>query len=476
MSIFLVRYSEIGLKGPKARNDMETRLVRNLKISHKMLSQDITIRTERGRIFVYSNYAMDSFKSISRVMGVKSFSEVLSVDFNNIDDIVDSVKNIFTEKVRGRTFAVSTRRTGNHKFTSIDVSKRIADSIYSESKGVDLKNPEIQISIEIRQNKAYIIKDTTEGPGGLPIGSEARMTALISGGIDSPVAAWMMLKRGSPVDMIFLSLAYPLDAIQFLKNARSLYENWYFGYDPNIYIIDAGRLVDQYLSKGLMKYANVSFKKVMYNIAQKIGLKTGSYGIITGESSGQVSSQTPENLKELSRNMELPVHRPLIGFDKDDIIKMSRKIGTFSNDKFGEFCSLFGDNPITHIEREELQQDLDNLIGYFPSSTEIHILKGSQIDSFMSMIDRDYEIDAIAKDDVVIDLRDRLSYKQWHFKDALNIPMDKVVEKVRAFGNERKIVLYCQKGLQSAHMASRLRELGYNAFYLNVEKIRNQTP
>ncbi|MGP6206417.1 THUMP domain-containing protein [Cuniculiplasma sp. SKW3] len=474
MSIFLVRYSEIGLKGPKARNDMEKRLVRNIKISHKMMNKEVKIRTERGRIFVYSEDSETSSRCISRVMGVKSLSEVMPIDFKDIEDIVKVVQNIYVEKVKGRTFAVTTRRTGKQNFTSVDVSKIVADSLYSESKGVDLKNPEVQISIEIRENKAYLITDTVSGPGGLPIGSEARMTALISGGIDSPVAAWMLLKRGSPVDMVFLSMAYPLDAVQFLNNAKSLYENWYFGYDPKIYIVDVGRLVDQYLSRGKMKFANVSFKKIMYKIAERIGMENGSYGIITGESSGQVSSQTPENLRELSRGMELPVHRPLLGFDKDEIIQLSRKIGTFGNDRFGEFCSLFGDVPITHITQEELQSDMDKLIDYFPSNKEIHIIRGSEISSFMKLIDRDYETSVIGDDDIVIDLRDRLSYKQWHFPNAINLTMDKVIDKVKDMEGERKIVLYCQKGLQSAHIASRLREMGYNAFYANIENVKNQ--
>ena len=475
MNIFLVRYSEIGLKGQKTRKDMETRLVRNIKISHKMMGLEVDVKAERGRIFAYSNDRNSSIKCLSRVMGIKSFSEVNLVESGSMDRIVDAVKTMFLDKVRGKTFAVSTRRTGNHSFTSIELSRAVADSIYMESRGVDLSNPEIQINIEVRGNSAYVIRDRIDGPGGLPLGSEAKLTALVSGGIDSPVAVWMMLKRGSPVDMIFVSLAYPLDARQFLRNAKSLYDNWYFGYDPIIYIVDAGRLVDQYLSKGKMKFSNVSFKKIMYNIGEKLAKETGCYGIITGESSGQVSSQTPENLMQLSRMMEIPVHRPLIGLDKDEIIQISRKIGTFSNDDFGEFCSLFGEVPITHIKREELQQDMDNLYDYFPSRGEIHKLRGSQIDSLLNTSDQNYEKDVIEDGDTVIDLRDRLSYKQWHHPGSINVQMDQVFEKVREMENKGSIILYCQKGLQSAHVAARLREMGYSAFYTKIDRIRNQT-
>ena len=108
---------------------------------------------------------------------------------------------------------------------------------------------------------------TLEGPGGLPLGTEGKMVSLISGGIDSPVSTWMMMRRGSPVDLIFISLANPIDTKHFLNKALILYSNWYSGYNPYIYIVDASRLITDYLFKGKMKYANVSYKRKMYEIA-----------------------------------------------------------------------------------------------------------------------------------------------------------------------------------------------------------------
>ncbi len=475
MNTFLVRYSEIGLKGPRTRNDMEKRLVKNIKIAHSLKGYEVRIRTERGRIFVESENRETSINCLSRIMGIKSFSEVFPLEFSGILEIVNFVKNIYWERVRGKKFAVSVKRAGEHNFSSMDLEIKIADSLYSNSSGVDLKNPEVKIEVEVRGNVAYVISERINGPGGLPVGSEGRMTAMVSGGMDSPVAAWYMLRRGSPVDMVFFSLAYPIDVTQFLKNAQALYENWYFGYDPDIFIIDAGRLVDDYLAKGKMKFANVSFKKIMYTITEKIANDTKSNGIITGESSGQVSSQTPENLRELSRFMDIPIHRPLLGFDKDEIIDLAKKIGTYNPDPFGEFCAIFGETPVTRIKREELDEDMQNLYGYFPSKEEIHRIKGSKIYEFLDSIHEKYEIDKIGQDDIVIDLRDPLTFKQWHYPGAINLSLSKVYEKMSTMEDNKKIILYCQKGLQSAHVAARLNSMGYQAYFINLDRIRNQT-
>ena len=462
-TLYLIRYSEIGLKGKSTRNSMELKLIRNIKVALSKNNIHGEFFRERGRIYAVTD--LPAVSSLRNVMGIKSFSEVFFMTFKNPTEVVHEVIILFSDQLKGKTLASRVRRSGKHDFTSIEIDKMIGDALYKYSSGIDLTNPDIEMQVEIRDNRAYIIKNWIEGPGGLPLGSEGKMISLVSGGIDSPVSTWMMMRRGSPVDMLFISMAHPVDTMEFLKAAKRLYDRWYNGYDPDIFILDISRFMDEYLFRGKMKYGNVSFKKFIYNMAEKLCLDRKYCGIITGESSGQVSSQTPENLMELSRGMEFPVHRPLIGMDKDWIISMAREIGTFESSTLGDFCALFSETPITRIKREELEHDMKNISTYTPLESEFIKLKGSQISSFMENISGNIQIDKMPEKAIYLDLRDLNSYDAWHPEGAIHTSPVKINKQVQSLDKNQPIVLYCKKGLQSAHFASRLRKLGYDAYF-----------
>ncbi len=478
MKKYLVRYSEIGLKTRKVRGMMETRLIDNaLKVIHSD-GKNATSSRERGRIYFDSED--DLSDQLSRVMGIKSFSEVITYTFETLDDIIEKGVEICVKNVENRTFAVNSRRSGNHTFTSMDIDRKLGEALLPFSKGVDIHSPDVRIELEIREKTCYFLLDHINGPGGLPVGTEGKMISLISGGIDSPVATWLMLKRGSPVDMLFISLADPVDTRQFLEKAHILYRKWYSGYNPRIFIVDASRLVDQYLYTGKMKYANVSFKKILYNIGEMIARREKAYGIITGESSGQVSSQTPENLFELSRNMEFPVIRPLIGMDKDWIMDMARSIGTFNNDSSEEFCALFSEKAITKIKRDELEEDMKRLSDYTPSEEEILEIRGTDIENVLYSMkkEKDFRIKSVEElpdHYVIADVRDPLSFKKSHPEGALNINQGNLKTFIDSLKQEDVIVFYCKKGLQSAGYAGKLRNKGYNAYYTDEKVMENQT-
>ena len=475
-NVYLLRYSEIGLKGKKTRNQMEIRLINNLSRSIISKGKTGTFVRERGRIFVVS--AEEISKEISQVMGVKSFSSVKVIKFKDKQKLAEEIKGLFLERISGRKYAVYTRRTGSHDFTSMEMDRLVGDLLYPYSSGVDLRNPDIRIEIEIRNNLAYVIMQTFEGPGGLPLGTEGKMISLISGGIDSPVSTWMMMRRGSPVDMIFISLANPIDTKNFLSKALILYSEWYSGYNPFIYIVDASRLITDYLFRGKMRYANVSYKRKMYEIADNIAQKSGAYAIITGESSGQVSSQTPENLYELSMGIKTVIHRPLIGLDKDWIIDQARKIGTFHNDSTEEFCALFGERPITKVKHQELMEDVERISSYFPNESEIIRIRGNEIEEYLKKIGNpEYEIKSVEnmpENSLVVDVRDPVSYKSWHPDGAININPGSIDQLDELNKEKKPVVFYCKQGLQSAYMAGRLRKKGYDAFFASEKIFRNQ--
>lgn len=472
--MFIIRYSELGLKGPRARSQMEGRLIANLteKLRKKNISAEI--RKESGRIFLYSDASTPEVSEcISGIFGIKSFSYAEETDFNSLEDIISHAKEKFSAEVSGKKFVVRVRRFGEHQFTSIDVEREVGGALFPYSSGVSIKNPEVRIFIEIRKKKAYYFDNINRGPGGLPLGSQGKVVSLMSGGIDSPVATWMIMKRGCPADIVFVSLAHPVDTIEFTEQLIRFCDMWCNGYDPYVHIVDGSVIVQSLNDSQLFTYPNVSFKKVLYRLAERISNESGSYGIVTGESIGQVSSQTVENLYSLSMSIHVPVFRPLVGMDKDEITLKCSKIGALPMESLGEFCSIFAKNPITKIRPDQLDKDIvsDQMIENILAGETV--LRGSEIGQYHDQLVRENAAKTtIESPDFIIDLRNKEDYNQWHYPGAISLSLNDLTR----FSSEnpgKKYLLYCKKGLQSAAGAVMLSKLGNEAMFANIEYMKN---
>jgi Thiamine biosynthesis ATP pyrophosphatase len=248
MVVLIVRYGEITIKGLSTRSRMEKLLARNIVVGLRSMGIETRIKRGQGRLFVEipDDKIRESIDLISRVFGVKSVSPAKVYGFGNLNDLASIAVKEWSELVRGRTFAVRVRRVGNHPFTSIDVARVVGAALKPFSAGVDLERPGVELFMEIRGNNAYLFTEIVKGPGGLPLGSEGRLLALISGGFDSPVAAWFMMKRGVYVDALFCSLAYPVDVINFLRVSNALFNKWSIGYDPRLFILDCSQLINEF--------------------------------------------------------------------------------------------------------------------------------------------------------------------------------------------------------------------------------------
>ncbi len=471
--MLLVRYSEIGLKGHYARSRMENLLVRNISMSLESSAIAHSISKEQGRIYIETSENEKAIERVRHIFGVKSVSVVEMHTFDGIDDLRKLAVEKFSQKVSGKRFAVRARRTGTHPFTSLELERIVGEDLLPFANSVSLADPEITVYLEVREKRLYIFSDIVGGPGGLPLGSEGKMTALVSGGIDSPVAAWTMMKRGCRVDLVFVALADPLDTETFLTQAGKLISGYSWGYDPRIWIVNGSDLVEE-LTSGKFRYPNVSFKRILYLIAEKIARREESLGLITGESLGQVSSQTPENLRTLSLNLSLPVYRPLIGMDKDEIVRISREWDLMPGSSLGEFCSLFADSASLNVTPEQLEAEPinDGLIESLISGGEE--IRGSEIKQYLESRNmQDLTIPDKLSGAVVIDMRSREKFEKWHYPGAVSVRLKDLDQFAKGLDREKQVVLYCSKGLQSAHAAARLRKEGFNAFYTDEETIRD---
>lgn len=324
--MYLLRYSEIALKSLPVRRRWEDVLITNLQ---KALP-GCKVRKSWGRIWLEG--PVDPVK-LKKVFGIVSFSECERCSLQEMDSyIMDFCMRADLDKAK--TFALRLRRVGDHPFTSHEKTVELADKILERFPNlkVNLDNPDVAIYVEIRDNDCYLYRDVIKGAGGLPLGVEGKLVALFSGGIDSPVAAWMMMKRGCKIIPVYADLT-SFSSEGALKKAEAVIETLK-AYQPDIEL----RVVkDDFLSRAklvmrkydLENYTCLICKRHMYRLAESIAMEVGAKGIVTGESLGQVASQTLDNLFVLDSAISMPIYRPLIGFDKVEAEGIARKIGTF---------------------------------------------------------------------------------------------------------------------------------------------------
>ena len=345
--IIIVKYGEIALKGDN-RGFFEKKLVSNIKASLVGIEGYKVIR-DRGRIFIECEEEIidEVTERVAKVFGIVGICVAESVE-NDIDKIIELAKKQVSEILEDNdydTFKVETKRTNKgFELKSPEISKLVGGKIYKsfENLNVDVHNPDFVLSIEVR-DLTYIYSDEIKGLGGMPYGTAGKGLLLLSGGIDSPVACWMMAKRGLEIEAVHYH--------SFPFTSERAYEK----------VIDLAKILTNYTGKITVHSVNILeiqkainencpseemtilSRRFMMGIAEKIAEMKGCKALITGENIGQVASQTLEGLTVTNARVQLPVFRPLIAYDKLDIISIAQKIGTFETSilPFEDCCTVF---------------------------------------------------------------------------------------------------------------------------------------
>jgi thiamine biosynthesis protein ThiI len=336
-NVIIVRYGELALKSTGVRNWYEKILVKNISamLDHRGIPYS-KISREWGRIFIKSD-DVRAAKAASDVFGVvsTSFAQVTDATIEAAGALCAELADGYISE--GQSFAIRARRTGNHSFSSRDIGMKCGDAVWKmlESKGitpsVDLTNPGREIFVEMRQSKSYVFTETVEGVGGLPLGTQGKMISLVSGGIDSPVATWLMMKRGIEVIPVYCNNTPFNDERAHSRTMDCLkaLQEWCPGYPFKFYEVPHGANLQDFIDSCSKNKTCLLCKRTMYRIALEIMKKEGASGIITGSSIGQVASQTTFNMYAELYGLCLPLYHPLIAMDKNEIIEIARKIGTY---------------------------------------------------------------------------------------------------------------------------------------------------
>jgi thiamine biosynthesis protein ThiI len=324
---------EIGIKGRSTRSRMVRELVRNVSAVVQLRSWSV-----EGGVLTLEVDGDPS--ALSRVFGIAHYATATEVRYSDLADLVSRASQLLSETVKGRRFAVRARRLGEDRFTSLDVARELGAALRPLSAGVDLESPEVEVHVDVRsRGLAYVYVNPREGARGLPVGVAGRTVALVSGGIDSPVATWMMMKRGVVPVMLNLALGREQHRRAVLEEAKVL-RAWSGAHDLRVYFVDGLPVLSALANvKGYLRV--VVLKRVMYRLAETLARAVGAHSITTGESLSQVSSQTMWNLEAEERGISLPVLRPLIGMDKDEIVALARRVGTYDiSARVPEYCAV----------------------------------------------------------------------------------------------------------------------------------------
>lgn len=353
MDYVLARYGELGVKSSPVRERMINRLRQRIvnRLDYDSLDHG-DVRVVQGRIVFAAEDATEAARAVSSVPGVSSASPAVKTASS-----IEAMKEAAETFDYGESFGVDTSRAGDHSFTSRDVSEELGARIEEFSGAdVDLENPDTWLGVEVRFDDAFLFTDSFGGPDGYPVGSQEPLMALVSGGIDSPVAAHQVMTRGSPVLPVYFynePVAAEDHWLRFQAAVEKL-ERFHPSKDWECYRVDMGQVNDTLMGVGRGRM--VLHRIVMFRAAEELARQEGLKGLVTGESLGQKSSQTVSNLEMTSSEVEMPVHRPLLSWSKNEITDKAREIGTFEEAQIASACStLAPDSPATSLKQEKLE-------------------------------------------------------------------------------------------------------------------------
>ena len=465
MSLHLVRIApEIATKARGTRRRFQHRLVRNIRDALEAGGPKPRIEDRWSRLFVESDDPAAGGR-IAAVFGVGSVSPVEARIPADLNDIVRTGEALYGERVRGKTFAVIARRAGQYAFSTQDVRVQLGAAL-DRHGDVDLDHAAVSVTVELREREAFLYSDRIPGVGGLPLGVEGKAVALVSGGFDSPVAAWLMLKRGIALEYVFCNLGGAAYERSVLGVVKVLAEQWSFGDRPVIHVVDFERPLAELRRTVLERYWQVVLKRLMYRAAQTVARAVRGEAIVTGESVGQVSSQTLGNLAAIDDAVTVPVFRPLLGFDKLEIIARAEQIGTAPlSAQIREYCDIARYRPVTHASLEaargeESKMDLAVLDEAVAGRKVIDLRGLKAVDLVQPYLFATDIPDGAA----VLDCREPHYFQAWHYPAAERWDLADLAARFKDLDKTRRYVLYCSFGVQSAYVAEAMQRAGFEAY------------
>ncbi|MCP4522692.1 MAG: tRNA 4-thiouridine(8) synthase ThiI [Candidatus Gracilibacteria bacterium] len=483
---FIIRpFAEIMIKSKPVRKKYMQALQRNIRIKTRDVSENIKISIfyDKLEVNLKDTDLMEQEKEnipaikkiLSRTPGVESFLEVESHEICDMDLMVEKAAEIYLDQIKDKTFCVRIKRTGKHEFTSTQLERHIGGGLLKKLDAlgingkVQMRNPEVTVSLVVKDENLYVIKSTGRGLGGYPIGMQEKVVSLLSGGFDSGVAAYSLMKRGCKVDFLFFNLGGSAHELGVKQVAYYLNNQFSAGYRANIITVPFENVVKELVTNTDHKYRAIILKRCMLKIADILSKENEYYAIVKGDSLGQVSSQTLKNMFAIDRAAESLVLRPLITFNKQEIIDISKQIGTYDFAcNMPEYCGVISNKPATGASLEKVLKEEAR----FDDSLLTQAFENKKVECVTDILNQvqnhsdDIEYKNFPTDeDIIIDIRDPQAIAKTPFsvkgRDVLQIPFFDINNEFAKLDQTKKYLLYCDKGVMSKLHGLYLLEKGF---------------
>ncbi|MEO9493590.1 tRNA uracil 4-sulfurtransferase ThiI [Vibrio splendidus] len=473
---FIVKpHPEIFIKSESVRKRFTKILERNIRTILQRRTESVAVFNRRDYIEVTSEsdkYFKETLEVLTQTPGIHHSLEVQQSEFKDLHHIYEQVLERSGALIEGKTFSVRAKRRGKHDFTSIELERYVGGGLNQavESAKVKLKNPDITVKVEVENEKLNQVIERHKGLGGFPLGTQEDLLSLISGGFDSGVSSYLHIKRGSKVHYCFFNLGGPAHEIGVKQVSHYLWDKYGSSAKVKFISIDFEPVVAEILENVEDGQMGVVLKRMFMRAGGMVAERFGIEALVTGEALGQVSSQTLTNLRHIDNVTDTLILRPLINWDKEDIIDLSRKIGTEDFAKvMPEYCGVISKKPTVKAKKGKLEAEEAK----FNFEVLEQVIENARVMDIRDIEKESQEqapeveqVQAVAEHSIVLDIRSPDEEDESPLEidgvEIKHIPFFKLSTQFGDLDQAKEYLLYCDRGVMSRLQALYLKEQGFH--------------
>lgn len=476
MKFIIKLHPEITIKSDSVRKRFSKLLTANIRhiLRCHELKAVVENRWDRLEVVLRPQQSEDIQAAITllqKIPGIEQIHQVKESEFTDLDDIYQQVKAVWENKLQHKTFAVRVKRKGKHDFSSTEVAAYVGGGLnqHCETGGVKLKKPDVTIQFDVHDNTLRMLDRKYPGLGGMPLPTQEDVLSLISGGFDSAVASYQLIRRGARTHFLFFNLGGRDHEIGVRALCHYLWKTFSLSHRVKFIAVDFAPVVAEILEKVDDAQMGVILKRMMLRAAEQVANNLGINALVTGEAIGQVSSQTTTNLHVIDQVTNKLVFRPLICSDKSEIIDIARQIGTEDFAKsMPEYCGVISRKPTVKANLNKIETEEAN----FDFSILEQVVTQAKVEDIRAILDdAEQQIDAIemvselAQSDIVLDIRSPEEEERKPLEligiGTEHIPFYRLATKFAELDQNKTYFLYCDRGVMSQMQALLLKEHGY---------------
>ena len=473
---FIVKlFPEITIKSRPVRKRFTQRLQSNLRIILQRIEPKIKVRGLWDRLDIDCPPEADAryeeiVMALGDTPGIAHIIEVQEYPLEDFDQVLGIVNSVWSERLIGKSFVVRVKRSGQHDFTSTEMERYLGAGLLQQTQAlkVNLHTPEVTVNLEVKDDKVFVVERRIDGIGGYPQGSQEAVVSLISGGFDSIVASYLTMKRGSKTHFVFFNLGGAAHEAGVRQVSYYLWKK--FGSAARVKFISVPfeEVVGEILQNVDHSHMGVVLKRMMLRAAERVAIKVKAEAMITGESIAQVSSQTLTNLGVIDKVTEQLVLRPLITYDKQDIIDLATKIGAYEfAASMPEYCGVISDRPTVKAQLKRVEKEEENF-NFDVLEEALENTRVTNIDTALEDIKQLGDLtpkQQLLANDVVVDVRPTGEQQKKPLNlpgvDILTVPFFQINKQFETFDQDRNYLLYCEKGVMSQLHALHIKDQGF---------------